>query len=127
MSFENNINSVEVTMNDLLTASESVQKLMPEDKNWEGRARILSIIFKGHSHKAMSVDARITALSAMIRSGKLPGWALPEKEDGVYSISHVVWLVAARESLKFTNNRPSFDEISFLQNVLSCSESMGNA
>lgn len=127
MNIEESINSVEVTMDDLLEASEAVHQLPPEDRNWEGRAHLMAIMFKGQPHKAMSIDSRLTAMSIMVESGKLPGWVLPEQEDGSFIIAEPVWQVTATEPLQFIDNQPCFNEELFLQNILSCAEPEGNA
>jgi hypothetical protein len=111
----------------LQEATEAVHQLPEKDRNWEGRAHLMAMMFKGQPHRAMSVDSRLTAMSAMIESGKLPGWALPELEDGSYSIAEPVWQVTAIEPLKFIDNQPCFDDESFVHNVLSCAETEGNA
>lgn len=93
-NIEESINSVEVTIDDLLEATEDHQ-LPPEDRNWKGRAHLMAMMFKGQPHKAMSIDSRLTAMSAMIESGKLLGWALPEQENGSYNIVERVWQVTS--------------------------------
>ena len=127
MDIEEQINSVRVSAEELLEATNEVQKLPEDSKNWEGRTHILVKIFKGQPHKAMSVDSRLTAMSTMIDSGKLPGWALPEQEDGSFNVAEPVWQAAASEKLKFINNLPCFDEGDFLESVLSYAMPEGNA
>jgi len=127
MNVEESINSIEITIEDLLEATEAVHQLPPEDRNWEGRAYLMAMMFKGQPHKAMSVDSRLTAMSAMIESGKLLGWALPDQDDGSHSVAEPVWQVTATEPLKFVDNQPCFDEPSFLEKILSCAEAEGNA
>jgi hypothetical protein len=127
MNIEKHINSVVVTIQDLLNATEEIQNSVPENRNWEGRTHILALMFKGQPHKAMSIDSRLSAMSSMVESGKLPGWALPEQEDGSYLIAEPVWEATATEEISFIDNLPCFNESSFLQKILSNAEAEGNA
>lgn len=127
MSIEERINSVKVTINDLLEASEAVHSLKPEDRNWEGRAHLMAIMFKGEPHKAMAIDSRLIAMSSIIASGELPGWALPQKEDGSYNIAEPVWLATASEKLLFVEEQPCFNKETFLNSILSKAVPEGNA
>ena len=98
-----------------------------ENRNWEGRSHLLAIMFKGSPHKAMSIDSRLNAMSGMVESGKLPGWAIPEQEDGSFLIAEPVWEATATEELSFIDNEPCFNESSFLEKVLSSVVAEGNA
>ena len=55
MNIEKHINSVLVTKEDLLEATEQIHKLSSENRNWEGRSHLLAIMFKGSPDKAMSM------------------------------------------------------------------------
>jgi len=125
--FLEKINEVEITIDDLLNATEEVHKLPPEDRNWEGRAFTMAKMFKGQPHKAMAIDSRLTAMSEMIENGNLPGWALPKDEEGSVGVSEPVWEATAKEPLILNGNSTTFNKESFLNRVLSYAEPEGNA
>ena len=127
MNFEHNLNSVEVTIDELLYAIDEVHKLPVEQRTRVGRSHLMAKIFQGQLHKALSVESRLIAMGEMIETGKLPGWALPEKEDGSYRIAESVWQATATEPLNFVDAQPHFNVTEFLNKVLSYSIPEGNA
>lgn len=125
--FLEQINEVEITIDDLLDVAEEVHKLAPEDRNWEGRAFTMARMFKGQPHKAMAIDSRLTAMSEIIESGSLPGWALPKTKDGSVGVAEPVWRATAKEPLILEGNQTTFNKESFLNRVLSYAEPEGHA
>ena len=126
-NIENTINRVEITVDDLLAAAEQVRQLPAENRNGLGRALCMAMIFKENHHKAMAVDSRLVAMNDMVKGGHLPGWAVPEGEDGSISIAEPVWEATAKEPLIFIDNEGAFNRKSFLNRILLCAEPEGNA
>lgn len=120
------INTVQISADDLLLASDEMHKLSPEDRDWEGRTHVVARLFKGEHHKAFAVQSRLEALASLISAGALGRWA-PEGNDGSHLIAEPVFIAAAREPILFTEKDPFFEPTSFLAAVLSHSESDGNA
>ena len=127
MKTEDRINSAIVTVSDLFSVAEEVHKLPEGERDWENRAVISATMFKDDPHKAMAIDSRLMAMSEMINTGKLPGWATPQNKDGSVTVAEPVWLATAEEPLIFTDTKTYFDETSFLNRVMACAEPEGNA
>ena len=121
------LNSVRITIDDLLFVTEEVHKLPPEDRDWEGRLHLMVRLFKGEPDKAMAIEKRLVAMSTLVASGSLPHWALPEAPDGSVNIAEPVWLATATEPLLLTERDAYFEPESFLERVLSLAEPDGNA
>ncbi|MDD5058276.1 MAG: hypothetical protein PHQ60_10410 [Sideroxydans sp.] len=121
------LNSAHITIDDLLFVTEEVHKLPPEDRDWEGRLHLTVRLFKGEPDKALAIEKRLVAMSALIDSGSLPHWALPEAPDGSVKIAEPVWIAAATEPLLLTERDTYFEPTSFLERVLSLAEPDGNA
>ena len=129
MQIEEKVNAAKITVADLLKVTEEVHKLPEEDRDWEGRAHLMIRLFKGNPTKAQAIEYRLIAMSRVIASGKLPGWALPQGSDGATSVAEAVWKAAAIEPLVFVGeyDEPKFDEAAFLARILSMAEPEGNA
>ena len=121
------LNSAHITIDDLLLVTEEVHKLPADDRGWEGRLHLMVRLFKGEPDKGLAIEKRLVAMSALIDSGSLPHWALPETPDGFVKISEPVWLAAATEPLLLTERDAYFEPKSFLERVLSLAEPNGNA
>lgn len=91
------VNSVHVSAEDLLSASEEVHKLPAEDRDWEGRAHLLARLFSGEGDKAFAIETRLSAMSKLIASGSLPHWSRPMGADGAALIAKPVFIAAATE------------------------------
>lgn len=121
------INATHITIDDLLYVTEEVHKLPPDDQNWEGRMHLIVRLFKGEPDKALAIEKRLMAMSALVASGSLPHWSLPEAADGSIYISEPVWRATAAEPLLLTERDAYFEPNSFLERVLSLAEPDGNA
>jgi hypothetical protein len=106
------VNAVCVTADDLLLAAAEIQKLPLETCNGEARLRCIAPLFNWQSYKIMAVNARLEAMGAIVRSGKIQRWVLPN------TICEVVFLAAAKEPLLFTKQKSFFDPESFVAFVL---------
>lgn len=120
------LNTVRVTLDDLLLATREVHKLSPEDRDWEGRLHLMVRLFKGEPNKGMAVEHRLMAMNKLITSGVLPHWALPETPDGSTQIAEPVWLATASEPLLLGEREAYFEPTSFLNRVLSLAEPDGH-
>lgn len=94
---EKRINNAKVTVADLLKATSEVHKLPPEDRNWEGRLHTMAQVFQGNPDKALAIE-RLVAMSRMLESGSLPGWAMPKAANGSVSVAEAVWLAASEKN-----------------------------
>ena len=121
------LNAAHITIDDLLFATEEVHKLPPEDRDWEGRLHLMARLFKGEPDKGLAIEKRLAAMSALIGSGSLLHWALPEAPYDSVKIAEPVWLAAASEPLLLTERDAYFEPTSFLERVLSLAEPDGNA
>jgi hypothetical protein len=121
------LNAAHITIDDLLFVTDEVHKLPPDDRDWEGRLHLMVRLFKGEPDKGLAIEKRLVAMSALIESGSLPHWALPEAPDGSMKIAEPVWLAAAAEPLLLTERDAYFEPTSFLERVLSLAEPDGNA
>lgn len=124
---QNELNSVKITVDDLLLASREAHKLPPDDRNWEGRLHLMSRLFRGTPRKGLSIEHRLIAMTRLIEAGVLPGWAVPQASDGSVNIAEPVWMAAAIEPLILGEDEAFFDQDSFLARVLSMAEPEGNA
>lgn len=124
---QNDLNAVVVSVNDLLVASETIHALPENDRDWEGRSIAMVRLFKGAPLKAMAVECRLRAMSRIVESGALPGWAMPPSSDGAVSIAEPVWSATATEPLVVEEPEAYFDRAGFLTRVLLLAESEGNA
>ena len=127
MKIEERINSVKITAEDLFSVADEIHKLPDGERDWENRAIIAASMFKDEPDKAMAIDLRLMAMSEMINTGKLPGWATPTKIDGSVTLAEPVWVATADEPIVFTDTKSHFDEISFLKHVMTYAEPEGNA
>tara|TARA_R110002072_G_scaffold95501_1_gene210578 strand:+ start:1549 stop:1932 length:384 start_codon:yes stop_codon:yes gene_type:complete len=127
MNIEERINSAKVTKEDLLQVSEAVHNLPEKERDFEGRTILMIKMFPGESDKCMAIDLRIMAMNELIGSGTLPGWAIPQQEDGSFLIAEPVWVAAAAEQLVFSEKESYFDPEAFLERVLSCATPEGQA
>jgi hypothetical protein len=98
------VNAVGVTVDDLLLAAAEIQKLPLETCNGETRIRRIAPLFNWHTYKVMAVNARLEAMGAIVRSGKIRRWVLPN------TICEVVFLAAAKEPILFTKKEEFFFE-----------------
>lgn len=121
------LNATRITIDDLLLASREVHKLPPDDQGWEGRLHLMVRLFKGEPDKGLAIENRLMAMSALVASGTLPHWVLPEAPDGSVQISEPVWLAAATEPLLLKEREAYFEPKSFLERVLSLAEPDGHA
>jgi len=121
------INSARVTVEDLRLATETVHNLAPEHRDWEGRAIAMVRLFPDDPDMALAVEHRLLAMSRLIASGRLPGWAKPEGLDGSTLVAESVWIAAATEPLILGEHEARFDEPSFIDRVLALAGAEGNA
>lgn len=127
MNIEKRVNSASVTKEDLLRVSEEVHNLPEKERDFEGRTIAMIKMFPGQSDKCMAIDLRIMAMNEMIELDNLPGWALPQNEDGSFLIAEAVWEATASEPLIFTETEAHFDQEAFLERVLSSATPEGQA
>jgi hypothetical protein len=106
------VNAVGVTVDDLLLAAAEIQKLPLETCNGETRIRCIAPLFNCRTYKVMAVNARLEAMGAMVRSGKLRRWVLHN------IVCEVIFLAAAKEPLLFKKKESFFDPESFVAFVL---------
>ena len=83
------LNSVAVSVEDLVLASDEVHHLPPEQRNWEGRTTCVARLFEGQHYKAFAVHSRLQAMAALIISGKLPQALVDEM--GEWLPSRYLW------------------------------------
>ncbi|MEQ1597613.1 MAG: hypothetical protein ABL985_21235 [Casimicrobium sp.] len=124
---QNELNSVEITLDDLLQASKAVHDLPQEDRDWQGRKIALVKLFLGQPEKAHAVETRLGAMAQLIQSGVLPMWATPVDSEGATQIAEPVWLATASEPLILKKYDAYFDKQSFLDRVLKLAEPEGSA
>jgi hypothetical protein len=124
---EEEISAVTVSLKDLLLACEEIHRSAPKDKDWEGRLITLARVFKGQRGKAMAVEYRLAAMTRILESNLLPGWAKPIAPDGTVSVSEPVWLATASEPLVFDEDEPRFEELSFRDAVIAIAPIEGSA
>ena len=127
MDIEKRVNSVTITPEELLKVSEEVHKLPERERDFEGRSILMIKMFSGEPDKVTSIDLRLTAMSEMIDTGNLPGWATPKQPDGSVLIAEPVWVAAVEEPLLFKGNDAYFDKEKFLEKVLSSAIPEGRA
>ncbi len=127
LSIEKRINSVVVTVEDLLATIKEIHGLPPEDCDWESRTFLMASLFSEEPDKAMAIDSRLIAMSEMIDAGHLPGWTLPKESDGSVIIAESVWKATAEQPLKCDAQKIYFDKDSFLERVLELAEVEGHA
>lgn len=120
------VNTVQVSADDLLLASDEIHNLPPEDRDWEGRAFVVARLFKGEHLKAFAVQSRLEALMELIRAGSLTAWA-PSEADGSHRIAEPVFVAAAKEPILFNDRVAFFEAGSFVTAILRNADSDGNA
>jgi len=123
------INNAQVTVQDLLRAAAEVHKLPPNRRDWEGRLITMARLFRGEPDKALAIEYRLVAMSRMLDSGVLPGWAQPMTPDGSVSVADPVWQATATAPLEFgaEKEEPFFNKESFLSQVLELAKPEGHA
>jgi hypothetical protein len=121
------LNSVAVSVEDLVLASHEVHNLPPEQRNWEGRTTCVARLFKGQHYKAFAVHSRLQAMAALITSGKLPLALVAEMSDGGRMVAEPIFVAAAKEPILFTDKEPFFNAESFIEAVLRHSGVDGHA
>ena len=115
------LNAVGVTLEDLLLASDAIQRLPLETCNREARTRCLVRLFNGQTYKVIAVNARLEAMARMVSSRRIRRWVRP------YMVAKVAFLAAAKEPILFTNKEWSFESDSFVAFVLEHAEVDGHA
>lgn len=121
------LNSVVVSVEDLVLASDEVHKLPPEQHNLEGHTSCVARLFIGQQYKAFAVHSRLQAMATLITSGKLPEGLVPEMSDGGRIIAEPVFFAAAKEPILFTEKEPFFNAESFIEAALRHSSVDGHA
>ena len=121
------LNSVAVSVEDLVLASDEVHHLPPEQRNWEGRTTCVARLFEGQHYKAFAVHSRLQAMAALIISGKLPQAFVDEMGDGGRMVAEPIFMAAAKEPILFTEEAPFFNAESFIEAVLRHSGVDGHA
>jgi len=121
------LNSVEVSMQDLLQASAQIHELPEEQRDFEGRALVMLRLFPGQTDKCQAVEYRLQAMSELVSRGALPGWATPRAATDVFEIAEAVWLATASERLLMLDGRPAFASDAFVRRVLEMAPSEGSA
>ena len=112
------LNSVAVSVEDLILASHVVQNLPPEQRGWTAQTTCVTRLFNGQRSKAFAVHYRLQALAALITSGKLPQFLATEMDDGGRMVAEPVFFATAKEPIFFTEKGPLFHPESFLEAVL---------
>jgi hypothetical protein len=121
------VNTVDVSVEDLLVTSNEIHKLPPHQRDWEGRMICVARLFSGEPHKAFAVISRLEAMATLIASGELPNGLIPETVDGAHMIAEPFFLAAAKEPICFTDTEPFFSAESFLEFILKNTEAHGHA
>jgi hypothetical protein len=112
------LNSVAVSVEDLVLASHVVHNLPPEQRDWEGQTTCITRLFNGQRYKAFAVHYRLQAMAALITSGKLPLPPVAEMSDGGRMVAEPIFVAAAKEPILFTGKEPFFNAESFIEAVL---------
>lgn len=86
-------------------------------------------LFKGEPDRALAIEYRLVAMSRMLDSGVLPGWAQHMTPDGSVSVAEPVWQATATEPLEFGSEKeePFFNKESFLSKVFELATPEGHA
>ena len=121
------LNSVVVSVEDLVLASDEIHNLPPEQRNWEGHTNCVARLFIGQHYKAFAVHSRLQAMAALITSGKLPLSLVTEMSDGGRVLPEPIFAAAAKEPILFTEKEPFFNAECFIEAVLRNSEVDGHA
>lgn len=121
------LNSVAVSMQDLLQASAQVHELPEQRRDFEGRALVMLRLFPGEPDKCQAVEYRLQAMSTLLSARALPGWATPPSEDGAVLISEPVFQAAATQPIVMSNGRPAFSADAFVKRVLELAPAEGSA
>jgi putative acetyltransferase len=111
------LNAISVSSQDLLRATQEVQKLPKDKRGWESRILIISTLFSDVPRKAMAVEYRLVAMTQILQAKVLPEWTLAKAADGTTSLSQAVWQVAATAPLQFKDQQESFDVGNFVAQV----------
>ncbi|HMS27745.1 MAG TPA: hypothetical protein PKC80_10300 [Burkholderiaceae bacterium] len=121
------LNAVTITKEDLLLVTQEVHKLPPGKRDWKDRLQLMNRLFNGEQDKVLAIEERIVAMSALISNGQLPGWAVPDENDGAMKIAEPVWMAAASEPLLFKDIGAYFEASKFLDHILTIAEPDGNS
>ena len=121
------LNSVQVTLDDLLYVTREVHSLPESDRDWEGRTHLMVRLFKGEPNKALAIEYRLSAMHKLITTGVLPNWAMPEAPVGSIQIAEPVWLATASQPLLLKEREAYFETNSYLESVLRLAKPDGNA
>lgn len=121
------LNSIAVSVEDLIIASDEVHKLPPAQRNWEGQTTCVARLFKGQRYKAFAVHSRLQAMAALITSGKLHLALVAETRDGGRMVVEPIFIAAAKEPILFAETEPFFNADAFIDAVLRHSEVGGHA
>ena len=121
------LNAVTITKEDLLLVTQEVHKLPPDKRDWKDRLQLMNRLFNGEQYKVLAIEERIVAMSALISKGDLPGWVVPDENDGAMKIAEPVWMAAASEPLLFKETGAYFETTKFLDYILTIAEPDGNS
>jgi hypothetical protein len=121
------LNSVAVSVEELVLASHEVHNLPPEQRNWEGQTTCVARLFKGQHYKAFAVHSRLQAMAVPITSGKLPLALVAEMSDIGRMVAEPIFVAATKEPILFTEKEPFFNAESFIEAVLRHSGVDGHA
>ena len=121
-------NSISVSREDLLLASDEIHKLPPEARDRKGRTRCLMSIFHGQRQKAIALNARLEAMARLVRAGMIPCcWVLPAAANGVQMIADPVFFATAKVPLFFIDKEAHFEPAIFVAFVLERAPVYGHA
>ena len=121
------INAERFSASDLLELSREIHDLPDKLRDWEGRMFLLAKRFPHQPYRALAVDKRLEAMSALIATNTLPLGVMPQAQDGSHMVAESVFEAAAVEPLLYRGTLPFFEPESFLKRVLQLSETDGEA
>ena len=115
------VNAVSVTVEDMFLAAAEIQKLALETCNRKVRTRCLGEIFKGQRYKPLAVNFRLEAMAAIVGSGKIARWVLPN------IVAEPVFKAAANAPVLLAGEHWFFEQDSFVASVLEYAQVDGHA
>lgn len=131
MSVLNEISETEITKDDLINASETIDGLSEDNRGFQARVFALIRLFPSEPNKVTAIEFRLSAMEKMVSSGKLPGWTFPTDEKGCSFVAEPVFSAAAALPLIKTLNDPRgayhFEENSFLEFLMELTPTEGEA
>jgi hypothetical protein len=111
------INGTKFAGSELMEFANEVQRLNPEDRDFEGRTVVAIQFFNGDSKRVMSALFRMEALARIISQARLEGWVKPSQEKGMFLTNTALFDAAGQVPLRIIGNRFEFSRATLLKKV----------